>query len=109
MIQETEIERHLKRRLEEYGFKVLKFTTPGTVGVMDRIILRPKYSPGAPAFLELKKFGKRLRRIQERMGQDFTARGCRVLDPVHSMAECDERCDMLIAEIMPDYAFTEKL
>jgi len=104
MVLESEVERHLIRRLTEYGFKVLKLTTPGNTGVMDRLILRPKYSPGPPMFLELKRPGKKLRALQFAVGEDWKARGCLVLKPCTSLGEVDQCCTDLIAQIMPDYA-----
>jgi hypothetical protein len=105
MILESEVERHLKQRLDAYGFKVLKLTTPGTQGVPDRMILRPRYSPGPPMFVELKRPGKKLRELQKRVGEDWLCRGCMVLVPCTSIGEVDQLCTMLIDMVMPDYAF----
>ena len=105
MLLESDIERHLVRRLTEYGFKVLKLHTPGTTGVMDRMILRPRYSPGPPMFVELKRGGKNLRQLQAKIGEDWKVRGCMVLKPCKTMGECDQLCTYLIDLIMPDYAF----
>ena len=105
MLLESEIERHLVRRLTEFGFKVLKLYTPGTTGVMDRLILRPRYSPGPPMFLELKRPGKKLRLKQWAIGEDWKQRGCLVLKPCSGLDDVDQCCTDLINQVMPDYAF----
>lgn len=105
MYLETDIEKRLKQRLEDYGFRVLKLTTPGNVGVMDRIILRPKYSPGPPMFVELKRDKKRLRPLQQLVAQDWTDRGCHVLPPCIGMEAVEKLADRLIQEVAADYAF----
>ena len=105
MLLESEIERNLVRRLNEYGFKVFKLHTPGHTGVMDRMILRPRYSPGPPMFVEIKRGGKNLRAKQAAIGEDWKMRGCVVLNPVKTPGECDQLCTYLIDLIMPDYAF----
>jgi hypothetical protein len=105
MYLETDIEKRLKHRLEDYGFKVLKLTTPGRIGVMDRIILRPKYSPGPPMFVELKQAKKRLRPLQEAIADDWAARGCIILPPCIGMEAVEKLADRLIREVAADYAF----
>lgn len=105
MIHESDIERKLRERLSEYGFKVLKLYTPGNTGTMDRMILRPRYSPGPPLFVELKRPGKKLRPLQLAIGQDWKKRGCIVLTPITSIVECEQTCQVLIQLIMPDYTF----
>lgn len=108
MILEGRIETRLRERLIEYGFKVLKLYTPGHTGVMDRMILRPRYSPGPPMFLELKRPGKSLRRLQKAMEKDWTERGCIVLPMCDSLEKVDKLCDKLIQDILPDYAFARE-
>ena len=105
MILESEVEQLLVRRLNEFGFKVLKLTTPGFTGVPDRMILRPKYSPGPPMFVELKRPTKKLRLKQAQVNDDWLQRGCRVLKPCTTPMEVEQLCADLIKEIMPDYAF----
>jgi hypothetical protein len=105
MYLETDIEKRLKQRLEDYGFMVLKLTTPGRIGVMDRIILRPKYSPGPPMFVELKRDKKKLRLIQQVIADDWAARGCIILPPCIGMEAVEKLCDKLIREVAADYAF----
>lgn len=92
---ESKVEARLKR-LENYGFKVLKLRTPGTSGVMDRMILMPKYSPGHPGFVELKAPSKNERPLQEAVRNDWRARGVRVLN----MCDTIDRVDLLVEELM---------
>ena len=105
VVNESEIERELYDQLTAYGFKVLKLYTPGNTGTMDRMILRPRYSPGPPMFIELKRPGKKLKPLQAAIAVDWTVRGCIVLKPCSNMSEVSERCMQLIQMIMPDYAF----
>ncbi len=84
MTSEAAIEQKLKRDLEAIGFKLLKLTTPGTAGVPDRMILRPRYSPGPPMFIELKAPGQKLRPLQVAVHLEWQARGCHVLPYVDS-------------------------
>lgn len=105
LINESDIEKRLVERLSDYGFKVLKLYTPGNTGTMDRMILRPRYSPGPPRFVELKRPGKKLRKLQAAIAIDWTARGCEVLKPCSTIADVEILCSYLIEEVMPDYAF----
>jgi hypothetical protein len=77
-MKEAPVEQRLVDKLTGNGFKVLKLTTPGTAGSMDRLVLRPKWSPGAPWFVECKRPGKHERRLQEVVRDDWRARGCNV-------------------------------
>lgn len=95
-IPEHLIEGRLKRGLEADGFKVLKLTTPGTSFTPDRLILRPKWSPGAPYVIELKRPGKRERRAQELTRIDWRERGVQVLD----MVDTYEKVDALVERLM---------
>lgn len=82
--------------LEERGFKCLKLVTPGYNGPPDRLILRPKWSPGAPYFLELKRPGKAERALQEAVRDDWRARGCLVLD----MCDTPERVHLTCLRLL---------
>lgn len=95
---ESVVESHLKRSLEKHGFKVLKLTCPGTSGVMDRIILRPKYQPGPPIFVECKRPGKDLRPLQAAVGNDWRARGADVRTRVTTIEEVNTFVLRLLAE-----------
>lgn len=61
-MNESSIEKRLKKEVEKIGGKALKFVSPGTAGVPDRIVLLPY---GKVIFVELKAPGKKLRPIQE--------------------------------------------
>jgi hypothetical protein len=89
-MKEKPVEERLKARLERYGFKVLKLTTPGTNGVPDRMILRPTWSPGAPYFVEIKRPGEKERRLQEIIRDEWRARGLIVLDVCDTYGRVNE-------------------
>lgn len=91
-MKEALIEQRLVTGLTKLGFKVLKLTTPGTNGTPDRLILRPKWSPGPPWVIELKRPGKSERRLQELVRDDWRERGVQVLEMVNTY----EQVDMLI-------------
>lgn len=93
---ESVVEGKLKR-LESYGFKVLKLRTPGYNGTKDRLILWPKWSPGTgPVMVECKAPGKHERALQEAVRDDWRARGCDVSDMVDTPAKVDELCRVLL-------------
>jgi len=71
LIQESKIEKRLKKEVEKIGGKALKFVSPGLIGVPDRIVLLPH---GKMIFVELKAPGKKLEVIQ-----DFRAKQLRKL------------------------------
>ena len=54
---EKDVEQHLKKQVENFGGLCLKFISPGTRGVPDRLII---YN-GNVLFVELKKPGGKLR------------------------------------------------
>lgn len=60
-MREKQIEARLKREVKRKGGLALKFTSPGTAGVPDRIVLLPK---GRVVFVELKAPGGKLRPLQ---------------------------------------------
>lgn len=92
---EAVVEARLKR-LEGYGFEVLKLRTPGYNGTKDRVILMPKWSPAAPAFVEIKRPGKSERALQIAVRDDWRARGCDVRDMCSTLEEVDQLCDLLL-------------
>lgn len=95
LVLESAVEGRLKW-LEGRGFKCLKFVTPGVIGVPDRIILRPKWSPGAPYLLELKRPGKTERALQAAIRDDWRARGVLVLD----MCDTPEKVHLLCTRLL---------
>lgn len=95
-MKESVVEKRLKTGLEAHGFKVIKLTCPGTNGVPDRLILRPKWSPGAPWVVEIKAPKLHERRLQEIVREDWRARGVLVLD----MVDTPEKVDDLVAALL---------
>lgn len=67
MIENT-IERRFKKEVEKLGGRALKFVSPGTSGMPDRIILLPG---GKVIFAELKAPGKDLRPLQEKRADEL--------------------------------------
>lgn len=62
-MNEKDIEQKLVQAVSAAGGKAWKFTSPGTAGVPDRLILMPD---GRAYFAELKAPGKHLRPLQNR-------------------------------------------
>lgn len=60
-MREAQLERKLCQQVKAIGGRALKFVSPGTAGVPDRIILLPG---GVVCFAELKKPGGRIRVLQ---------------------------------------------
>lgn len=94
---EKVVEKALKK-LEAYGFKVLKLRTPGVNGVMDRMILMPVWSPAPPAFVEMKRPGEEERALQAATRDQWRARGCNVLDACDTLDDVEELRRHLLRE-----------
>lgn len=62
LIQESKIEKRLKKEIEKIGGKALKFVSPGLSGVPDRIVLLPG---GKIIFVELKAPGEEPEPLQK--------------------------------------------
>ena len=75
MIREKDIERALIRAVRKSGGMCLKFVSPGTDGVPDRLCLWPG---GRAAFAEVKKPGQRPRPLQIRRITQLREMGFRV-------------------------------
>lgn len=73
--KEKTIEKYLKRKIEEAGGMCLKFVSPGTRGVMDRVCL---LYPGVVLWCETKKPGKELDPLQKVMKERFEKLGMKV-------------------------------
>lgn len=58
---ERDVEAHLLARCRQAGFLCMKFTSPGRAGVPDRVVI----TPAATIFVEVKRPGGRLRRLQQ--------------------------------------------
>ncbi|MEG1245230.1 VRR-NUC domain-containing protein [Gordonibacter sp.] len=82
---ERDIEAAFRRDGERLGALVLKFASPGTSGVPDRIVVFPD---GCVGMVELKAPGKRPRPLQVRMFAKLERLGCPVV-VIDSLAGVD--------------------
>lgn len=74
-MNEKLIEKKLREGVKKLGGLALKFTSPGTAGVPDRIVLMPG---GKIYFVELKTTGRKLSVRQEVMVKALRELGCNV-------------------------------
>ena len=65
---EQEIEKYLVKRVKEVGGVAYKFTSPSHRGVSDRVVCLPG---GETWFVELKRQGGKLSRLQDMFAQDM--------------------------------------
>lgn len=91
-MEESKIERYLKKQVELLGGLALKFVSPGVSGVPDRIVLLPQ---GKVIFVELKAPGKKARPIQEYRIKEIRALGFRV-----EIIDSIEKADKFIEEVV---------
>lgn len=84
--RERDVEAAFRRIGRSKGALVLKFTSPGTSGVPDRVVL---HKDGRVDFVELKAPGERPRRLQVETFRKFEARGhpVSVVDTVRGAEE----------------------
>lgn len=71
-MKESTIERAFARRVKKAGGLCWKFTSPGTQGVPDRVVILPQ---GRVFFVELKSENGRLSAIQETRLKELSERG----------------------------------
>jgi ribosomal protein S6 len=71
-MRESLIEKKLKKTIEDYGGKCLKFVSPGMRGVPDRICLFPS---GKVAFIETKAAGGVISPLQRKRMAELTDSG----------------------------------
>lgn len=83
---ERDIERYLIKRVKQMGGKAYKWTSPGNVGVPDRIVLLPD---GVILFVECKASGLKPRASQRKRISEIEALGWTV-HVVDSKAAVDE-------------------
>lgn len=74
-MKEYAVEKHLVQKAQECGGICLKFISPGTAGVPDRIVILPG---GKIGFAELKAQGKKPRLVQRAVLRVLYRLGCRV-------------------------------
>jgi len=84
-MRENVIEKRLREAIEEIGGKAFKFSSPGNIGVPDRIVLLA----GRVIFVELKKPGQELRAIQKYRRRQFEKLGFQVA-VIDSIEKVDE-------------------
>lgn len=65
------IETYLKTQAEKQGFLCMKFVSPGTSGVPDRVLI----GHGHTVFIETKRTGGTLRKLQEKVTENMTKHG----------------------------------
>lgn len=70
-MQEAKIEKYIKEKIEKLSGMYLKFTSPGTNGVPDRIVLLA----GQIRFVELKAPGKKPRKLQRYIHEQIKEQG----------------------------------
>jgi len=74
-LREKQIEAKLKREVEKAGGLALKFISPGTAGVPDRLVLLPGKEV---IFVELKAPGQKLRPLQRKRKEQLESLGFQV-------------------------------
>ena len=94
---ERRVEARLKKKAEEHGWLVMKFTSPGTAGVPDRILIRN----GRVVFVELKAPGEKTRalqnviinRMREKGAEVYVVGSCLAVDELMIMLESKRKSD----------------
>jgi hypothetical protein len=71
-ILEKAVEKYLLKRTNKYGYLCYKFQSPANSGVCDRILIS---LTGIVFFIETKRPGGKLRKLQEKFIKDLKARG----------------------------------
>ena len=89
-VRETVIEAYLKNKVELAGGLCFKWTSPGTIGVPDRIVVLN----GNIVFVELKRPGGKPRPSQLDIHRRLALRGVGVL-----IIDSKEQCNELVAEL----------
>lgn len=84
------VEKYFLKRATDLGFMCLKFTTPGTVGVPDRLLIRD----GRTIYVELKAPGEEPERHQIEKINEMRAHGALVY-----IADTKELVDELLTEL----------
>lgn len=71
---EKDIETYLKKQITKIGGLCYKFTSPGTRGVPDRIVIYK----GETFFIEMKRPGGKLRKDQQKIAKQIEQQGVKV-------------------------------
>ena len=106
---EGTLETYFRGELMSYGFKVVKFVPDSAAGSPDRWIFRPKWSPGAPMLVELKAPGKKPRKLQRAVIDDYAARGVKVLPYIASKVQADATIYELVWRAVRDVPLYERV
>lgn len=88
--RECDIEQYFRDECRKHGFLCLKFVSPSRNGVPDRVVV----TRAATVFVELKKPGGSLRRIQRAMHSKLRRHGAGVY-----VVDSRPSADQLIAEL----------
>ena len=90
---EASTEEYLVARIKALGGKCLKFVSPGTAGVLDRLVLLPG---GTVLFVEVKRLGELPSALQEKFMFGVLHLGTPALT-VDSRQEVDELVQQLLS------------
>lgn len=93
-MREQQIEDRLKQKVKQAGGLALKFISPGTAGVPDRIVFLPT---GNVVFVELKAPGKKLRPLQLKRKEQLENLGFKVY-----VLDSYVAVEAFIEEVMPN-------
>lgn len=93
-VRESQIEARLVRGVKARGGLCLKFTSPGTPGVPDRIVITPD---GRTIYVELKTEIGRLAKIQQWVIAEMQRRGADV-----RVLKGPEAVNNFLEEVMPN-------
>lgn len=92
--KEADIERYFVRCVKTRGGRTLKFSSPSSAGVPDRILLLPG---GRVLFVEFKAPGQKPRPLQQVVFRQFAGLG----SPV-TILDSREAVDRYLEEVIPD-------
>lgn len=90
-MRESVVERYLKKRCEAEGFLCYKFTSPGTDGVPDRVLI----GHGLTVFVELKSPGEKPRKLQVHTFEEMRKHGAIVY-----VVDTKELVDELLSNLL---------
>lgn len=88
---EQDVEAHLLARCRQVGLLCLKFTSPARAGVPDRVVI----APAGTVFVEVKRPGGQLRRLQQVVIEKMRQAGAEV-----HVVDTIERVDELVDELI---------
>ncbi len=93
-MEESRIEKYLKKQVEKIGGKAYKWNPTGVIGVPDRMVLLPG---GKVIFVELKAPGKKLRKMQEYRAKQLSELGFQVecLDTIEKIEKLFQNMNKL--------------